>query len=120
MAENPPSSSFDYNPMANPGTGTWEVPMSSTDRSKLTKGFSPEDMDDKWVLHAEAPDAEGHFVLRMCRSWTGDEQIALTVQQTKITQIQWEKRDDFGEEDAKDLAKGLCKRFLDCDLEVSS
>lgn len=107
-------------PMANPVTATWEVPISSTDRSKLLEGFSPQDMDDKWYLHADGPDAQGNSVLRMYRSWTGHEQIALTVQQTKISQIQWNKQEDVEEKDAKNLANNLCKILLGCDLRASS
>lgn len=105
--------------MTDPVTTAWDIDISETNHSKLSKGFSPEDMDDKWALYADAPDAEGRFVLHMCRSWTGDEQVALTVTQSKITQIQWIKKDEFTEEDAKLLAKNLCKRFLDCELEAS-
>lgn len=108
-----------YTPMENPVTTPWEVSISDTTYKKLSKGFLPEDMDDKWALYADAPDAEGNFVLHMCRSWTGDEQVALTVQQSKITQFQWIKKDESEENDAKLLAKNLCKRFLDCDLEAS-
>lgn len=120
MAEIVGSSGPTRIPMANPVTAAWEVPISSTDHSKLLKGFSPRDMDDRWYLHADAPDAQGNAVLRMCRSWTGHEQIALTVQQTKISQIQWNKQEGVEEKDAKDLAKGLCKGLLGCDLEALS
>lgn len=113
------TSSFKYTPMENPVTTPWEVAISGTNYEKLSKGFLPEDMDDKWALYADTPDAEGNFMLHMCRSWTGDEQVALKVQRSKVTQIQWIKKDEDGESDAKLLAKNLCKRFLDCDLEAS-
>lgn len=119
MAEDLSPPNPKYNPMADPVTSPWEINISETDRNKLSKGFLPEDMDDKWVLYADAPDTDGKFVLHMCRSWTGDEQVALTVKQSKITQIQWIKKQGEEEEDAKLLAKNLCKRFLNCDLEAS-
>lgn len=117
MPEENDSSTFDRIPMENPATAAWEVPISEADHSKLLKGFWPRDMDDKWHLHADNPDTEGNSVLRMYRSWTGAEQIALTVQQTKITQIQWNQQGEVGEKEAKDLAKALCQGLLGCDLE---
>ncbi|BDD56252.1 hypothetical protein MPDQ_001603 [Monascus purpureus] len=110
----------DHIPMANPATAAWDVPISSTDHSKLLKGFWPQDMDDKWELRADGPDAQGNYMLRMYRSWTGREQVALTVQQTKISRIQWIQRDEFGENDAKDFAKAICRGLLGCDLEALS
>ncbi|KAJ5601869.1 hypothetical protein N7510_011403 [Penicillium lagena] len=110
----------DLTPMANPATAAWDVPISSPDHSKLLKGFSPQDMDARWGLQADAPDAQGNSILRIYRSWTGDEQMALTVQQTKISQIQWIQREDFGENDAKDFVKRMCRSLLGCDLEALS
>ncbi|KAJ5176278.1 uncharacterized protein N7482_002155 [Penicillium canariense] len=96
-------------PMANPATAAWDVPISSTDQSKLLNGFCPQDMDDKWGLRADGPDAQGNFILRIYRSWTGDEHMALGVQQTKISQIQWIQREGYGENDTKYFAKAICR-----------
>lgn len=117
MAE---TSGRNHIPMANPATAAWDVPISSADRSKLLKGFSPQDMDDKWELRADGLDAQGNYMLRMYRSWTGHEKVALTVQQTKISRVHWIQREDFGENDVKDFVKAICRGLLGCDLEALS
>jgi hypothetical protein len=107
-------------PMTNPSTAPWNVPISSTDYSKLLNGFRPQDMDDKWYLHADEPDAQGNFILHIDRSWTGHEQMALIVQPTRISEIQWVLlREAYGDEsDVKKFAKSMCRGFLGCDLEA--
>lgn len=120
MAETADSSGPQRIPMADPVSAAWEVPISGADYGRLLGGFSPQDMDDRWCLRADGPDAQGRSVLRMYRSWTGHEQIALTVQETGISQIRWNRQEGVEEKDAKDLAKALCQGLLGCDLEALS
>ena len=46
------------------------------DLERLLLGFSPREMEDKWVVYAEGPDwderdGEGRVIVKFHRSWTG-------------------------------------------------
>jgi hypothetical protein len=105
-------------PLSDPATAAWDVPISSEDYSKLLAGFSPEEMEQKWAMAADTPDAAGATVLHIVRSWTGNEQFSVKLDPTKISEIQWSKSGPFDEAQAKNLAKALCRGWLDCKLEA--
>jgi hypothetical protein len=119
--------------MEAPATATWNLPISHSDYSKILKGWSPRDMDDKWMFCADEPDTQGNTIARICRSWTSSEQLSITIAAgdpseigtinaswAKITQISWVKVFaglPVDEEEAKDMACRMCKGMLRCDLE---
>lgn len=122
------------NPITNPSKAPWGATLSHADYLKLLKGFSPRDMDDRWTCDADEPDARGNTVVRLCRSWTRDEQYVLTVVAGKpeekgsredwatVTEIAW--RNDRGETEteaeAKDVAWNLTKGLTGCTLVIKS
>lgn len=120
--------------MKNPATVQWHFGLSSHDLKKLTRGFEPTQMEDRWACHADAPDASGHIVVHICRSWSGDEQLRLNVRMSTladsvpgeasnwaatITDIVWD-RSSTGflttENEAKDFAVRICRSVLGCEL----
>jgi hypothetical protein len=119
-------SSPDFVPIAQRATAPWDVPLDYTDYNKLMKGFRPESMDDKWVCYTDKPNTERNAVIHMCRSWTGQEQVSLTIavgnfnetkadDWAKITEISWDKgaqKQLVTEEAAKELATNLYKGLL--------
>lgn len=87
------------------------------------------------MCRADAPDARGDFVVHVHRSWTGDELLRMNVvlavperddesahsnePHAKITDITWDSGEGSfltTEAEAKDLATGVCRGVLDCDL----
>lgn len=121
--------------MKSPATASWNLGISRNDVEKLLKGFKPAEMEDRWVCRADVPDARGDFVVHMHRSWTGDEVLRMNVvlaaaagdgasahtneRYAKISDITWEGGEGSflaSEVEAKDLATGLCRGVLGCDL----
>lgn len=115
-------------PIENPATAEWDVSLTYAEYTKLLKGFTPRDMDDKWVIFADLPDASGNTTIRFARSWTGREQISVYLiagdpsrtdvdTWAKIVTIMWEKRDEPGaflstEEEAKEVARVLYTDYI--------
>ena len=87
------------------------------------------------MCRVDAPDARGDFVVHVHRSWTGDELLRMNVvvavpdgddasthtdeSHAMITKITWDKGEGsfFATEvEAKNLATGVCRGVLGCDL----
>jgi hypothetical protein len=71
----------------------WELPLEPDDVKRLTLGFCPREMEEKWFIYSEGPDAHGKMVVNMHRSWTGFQIIQLEVEvgeQSRIVRIRWE------------------------------
>lgn len=121
--------------MKNPTTAPWNLNISRNDVEKLLRGFKPTAMEDRWVCFADAPDARGDFVVHVHRSWTGDEVLRVKVvlavpdedngsahtdeRHATIADITWDSGDNSflaTEVEAKDLATGVCRGVLGCDL----
>lgn len=121
--------------MKNPATASWNVNISHSDVEKLLRGFKPTAMEDRWMCRADAPDARGDFVVHFHRSWTGDEVLRMNVvlavwdgdkasahtneYHATIIDITWDKGEGsfFATEvEAKDLATGVCRGVLLCEL----
>ncbi|EPE07105.1 hypothetical protein F503_07756 [Ophiostoma piceae UAMH 11346] len=88
-------------PMENPASASWSLRISQADYDRLKAGFSPQDMDDKWLVTSEImlrthivgrPNrtaqtgpfpgvhvSPGLMVVRLVRSWTGSEMYVLGV-----------------------------------------
>ncbi|KAH6644451.1 hypothetical protein C7974DRAFT_21443 [Boeremia exigua] len=91
--------------------------------------------EDKWFIYTDGPDADGKIDVHMHRSWTGLKSLQLSIQAdrlhsegchsstglARITGITWEPNasmsEEEDEEDAKDIALGVCEWVLNVDLE---
>jgi hypothetical protein len=123
------------NPLVNPTTAQWAHPLTHSDYSKILKGFLPRDMDDKWMIVTDTPDADGNTVVHICRSWSSNEHYSLSIAAgssndieakdwATIAEISWSKEslgylgEETTEEEAKESAIAFCKHFLDCTMEI--
>lgn len=114
-----------YHPIQNPATADWGLTIKRTDYEKLLEGFTPRDMDDKWLCITDKPDPQGNTTVHWYRSWTDTEQFAINVETegndgAKFAKITWEKEVGSIEvpaEEAKESAVGLCRGFIGCELE---
>jgi hypothetical protein len=123
-------------PFNSPKRSAWVVPIPSDQLTKLLNGFRPSDMEDKWFVYADGPDAEGHAALHMYRSWTGYETIKLDIEvadeekkgagagKTQITAITWESDEEkiknTSEKLAKEMALEVCNWVLGVKLTGES
>ncbi|KAK2767967.1 hypothetical protein CKAH01_04535 [Colletotrichum kahawae] len=130
-------------PIQYPQTAKWNVALSDKDANKILKGYSPECMEDRWVIRAEGPDPMGNIVCRVYRchiEWLhllvvaprfGSRRNLSTVegkverkeenQDARVTEITWETRGPNGsirvsETDAKTQAFEMCKYLLHCEI----
>ena len=105
-------------------TAKWNQTIPSQDLPNLLNGFKPQQMEDKWFVYAEGPDAYGVATLHFHRSWTGykkaevklivqiAEDGAIAEKDARIIEITWET--DKGrvgvatEEDAKWTVAKVC------------
>ncbi|KAL2846857.1 hypothetical protein BJY01DRAFT_213091 [Aspergillus pseudoustus] len=62
---------WDHEPFVTPVTSPWDLDIPESEIPKLLNGFRPQDMDDKWFVYADGPDAAGDASLHLFRSWTG-------------------------------------------------
>jgi hypothetical protein len=102
-------------PFQKPLTSPWDIKVPVTDLNKLLNGFIPRQMEDKWFMYADGPDAEGCAMLHMFRSWTGAKMVELEIRlaveedgdviDATITRMVWESAQIENEERAKYFAK---------------
>jgi hypothetical protein len=111
-----------------PITAQWEVSVPRSELTKLLNGFQPREMEDKWFVYADGPDAEGTVVVHMHRSWTGYENFRLLLhvpldaegnleeEDSNILELTWETDETRyrggGEAEAKEIAEGVCSWVL--------
>jgi hypothetical protein len=122
----------ELHPIEHPATAKWGLPLTYADYNKLLKGFTPQDMDDKWVCVADTPDADGNTAVHLARSWTGNKHISLAVEAGnpkdtdgnawgKITSITWNSVEpgevEVPEKEAQQGAVNMCRGLLGCKLE---
>ena len=121
----------EVHPLENPATAQWGRTLTHSDYSKMLKGFSPQDMEDRWMILTDTPDAQGNTVVHAYRSWTSQEQFSLTIavgnpnkteakDWATIVKISWNEQPgeiQITEEEAKEFAVNLCKGLLVCGLE---
>jgi hypothetical protein len=121
-------SEWDLQPFSKPVTMPWDISIPRAEVWKLLNGFDPSAMEDKWMVYAEGPDSEGKCIIRMHRSWTGDQIVAVKLQlqvgddgqvkddDGKFYEITWESDESVwgtpGEEIAKSTALGICNWVL--------
>jgi hypothetical protein len=121
---------WETEPFKNPKRVDWSLPIPVDQLPKLMNGFRSGDMDDKWFIYADEPDAEGHAALHMYRSFTGYKVIELAIEiagkgeddemvvgKAHITAITWETDektvgDDPSENMAKYMALAVCNNVL--------
>jgi hypothetical protein len=116
--------------LENPATAQWGHTLTHSDYNKMVKGFRPQNMDDKWMIVTDTPDAQGNIVVRLCRSWGAKEYFSLTVapgnpNETEgkdwatVVKISWDEKlmGQTDEEEAKQMVINLCKGFLGCEFK---
>ena len=119
-----------WHPITDPITAEWGITIKRTDYEKLLEGFSPRDMDDKWMCKTDKPDSEGNTTIHWYRSWGNMEVYNAVLEvipnQTedkdyaKFTKITWERKFaglDVPPEEAKGDVANLCRGFVGCELE---
>lgn len=121
----------EVHPLSNPSRAQWNQPLSHSDYTKMLRGFTPADMDDRWMIITDTPDKQGNTVVHVYRSWTSIENFSLTIlagdlEKTEgkawaaIVEIAWDKHpggQEVTEEEIKELASGLCRGLLECEFE---
>ena len=112
-----------------PITSPWKATIAPKDLPKLLNGFKPGEMEDKWFVYADGPDANGDAVVHFHRSWTGLKVVALKIKipldedgeveetDSLVTDVIWES-DGNGIrgpslDTAKKSAKDVCSWVLD-------
>ncbi|KAF5651992.1 atp-dependent dna helicase [Fusarium sp. NRRL 25303] len=117
-----------------PSSAEWRIRLSGPNMRNLMNGHRPQDMDDKWMCMTTGPADQGLIRVRMCRSWSNQEIIALigrvgsddeaiiAEEGGEILAIMWptpkeDEYDPFDEESAKKFAIGFCRHFMNCELE---
>jgi hypothetical protein len=117
-----------------PSSAEWRIRLSGPNMINLMNGHRPQDMDDKWMCMTTGPAEQGLIRVRMCRSWSDREIIALigrvgsddeaiiAEEGGEILAIMWptpeeDEYDPFDEESAKKFAIGFCRHFMNCELE---
>lgn len=121
-----------YHPIQNPATTEWELPITRADYDKLLQGFTPRDMDDKWLCITDEPDSHGNTTVHWYRSWTDTEHFRIIVEVGKsetvdddgswarFSKIFWEREVGSLEvpaEEVRESIVGLSRGFLGCKLE---
>ncbi|KAK2611934.1 hypothetical protein QQS21_002040 [Conoideocrella luteorostrata] len=118
------------NPMKEPLTASWGVPISDADVEKLKVGFQSRSMDDKWNILIEDPDENGNLSIHIIRSWLQEECYILHIVpkpsndeggSAKIESITWEGNKaglQCDVEQAQKEAVILCRGHLKCELEA--
>ncbi|KAF5024457.1 hypothetical protein F66182_3543 [Fusarium sp. NRRL 66182] len=130
--------SWQVQPMNHPKSVKWHIRVPGPDMVNLINGFAPQQMEDKRMSRTDGPDKQGNVVVHMYRSWTGHEFIALKGRVSisgdhndlgdveknggEIFEIVWEHRvtdesEPMTEEEAKDLAIGLSRGLMNCNLD---
>ena len=132
-------------PFTKPHSTLWNATVAAADVPTLLRGFTPRDMDDKWVVYIDRPDPEGMpdgegvATVHIHRSWTGIKWAELKVivaldesgkpaeKDAVVRQITWEAGSHLhgvesgsNEEDAKTVAKNVSWYVMGFRLNVPS
>lgn len=125
------ASSWDHQPFSKPVTQPWDHLIPYSELTKLLQGFVPEEMEDKWFVYADGPDAQGNAVIRFYRSWTGyhmveaklamevDEKGQVKEEDARFTELTWETdRERYnGDMDAPGTVLGVAQWCMSCQLK---
>ena len=117
--------------MQEPATALWDLSISDTDLDKLTAGFEPQEMEDRWHVTVTDQSQNGTSSIHFARSWTGIEHYVLLVKPNdggsssgggaKVEAITWEQNKGgirISEEQAKKEVAFMARNLLECRLEV--
>ncbi|KAK2601689.1 hypothetical protein QQS21_004764 [Conoideocrella luteorostrata] len=117
-------------PMKEPLTASWGVPISDADVEKLKAGLQSRSMDDKWDMLVEDPDEKGGLSIHIIRSWLQEECYILHIipkpsndnsGSAKVQSITWEGNKAGLQCDAEQAQKEavmLCRGHLNCEFEA--
>ena len=116
-------------PMEKPITSPWDQTVPRAEVPKLLNGFRPQEMEDKWFVYTDGPDAHGRATMHLCRSWTGHKMAEVEIhiplsndgglldEPSQFTQIVWESSEDHrrdpSEQDTKDMVLEVCRWCMD-------
>jgi hypothetical protein len=118
------------NPMKEPLTVPWDLPISDADVEKIKVGFRSRSMDDKWDMLIEDPDENSNISLHIIRNWLQEECYTLHIApkpsnddggSAKIQGITWEGNKSglqCDAEQAKKEAVILSRMLLHCEFEA--
>lgn len=111
----------------------WRVSIPADKLGTLLNGFCPMEVEDKWFIYADGPDADGRAKLHMHRSWTGFKVVEFDIKiiayrhdETKVwradfTAIKFETNGERvrgqTEESAKHQALQVCEWVLGVTLK---
>lgn len=123
-------------PFLKPDSASWDASISPADLPTVLNGFRHQEMEDKWFVYADGPDARGSATVHMHRSWTGFKLIELKIavalgddgeardEDARITGITWETdRSAFrgaSEEKMKEMAAEVCAWVMGVELKIPS
>lgn len=108
--------------MRRPITIHWDLPISESDYNLFKTGFTPQSMEDRWVI--ESAHVEGISAYSVCfaRSWTGNPYHVLIVKgqgpviDSLIYESLTEGGDEITEETAKEHVIALARGWLECEI----
>ncbi|OJJ07576.1 hypothetical protein ASPVEDRAFT_155399 [Aspergillus versicolor CBS 583.65] len=114
--------------MQKPATAPWGLSISNSDFQKLTAGYKPRGMDDRWRVAVSPPDQNGTISVHFARSWTGIPHYVLFIKPIDgdssdaiIDAITWEQNKGgiyISEEMAKMTVVTISRSFLECDYDL--
>ncbi|KAF2439170.1 hypothetical protein P171DRAFT_436505 [Karstenula rhodostoma CBS 690.94] len=124
------ASSWQYKPFSKPVTQPWDHVIPYSELPKLLHGFVPGEMEDKWFVYADGPDAQGNAAVHFYRSWTGfymveaklvmevDEKGEVREKDARFTEITWETdRERYnGDMDAQGTVLAVAEWCMMCQL----
>jgi len=111
--------------MEDPATALWGLRISDADFEKLSAGFEPQDMDDRWKFAGTDLDENGKISVHMIRSCTVEYYVLVlkpsdSNNSAKIEAFTWERNRNecyTDEERAKKQIVVLCRNILGCNLD---
>ena len=118
--------SLEDQPIERIGSAPWSFHLSSHDVSKMLKGFTPGEMEQRWMCKTDAdgPSSQGDIVVHFCRSWTGDEYFRIRAKCDEngadVIDIKWHKGNEHyptDEDEAKRTVVRFSRVLLGCQLE---
>lgn len=113
-----------------PATSPWDQMIPRSELPKLLNGVIPQQMEDKWFVYADGPDAQGNVLLHLYRSWTGykmveakisvdlDENGGVADTDARFTELKWEtdRQRYNGDMDAPDVVLSVAEWCMGCQL----
>jgi hypothetical protein len=118
-----------------PASTKWKGSVPADQVAQLLNGFCPTEVEEKWFVYSDGPDAAGNAAVHMHRSWGGEKMVELRLRvrldaeggladsDARIREIAWETDPNMwrwaSEEFAKATATEVCDWVMDVKLSVS-